>query len=410
MAAPASSVPALVPPFARVQSVWEVCQRIKGALGQDGDLSHAWVRGEVSGVKVAQSGHAYFTLKDEHAQLACVVFSARSKLRFELQDGLGVICYGRVGMYEGRGQVQLVAEEVHPDGHGARHLAFEQLKARLAQEGLFAPERKRPLPEFPERIALVTSLQAAALRDMLRILAARWPLTQVVVRNVRVQGDGAAHEIAAAIEHVNRHRAADVLIVGRGGGSIEDLWAFNEEPVARAIHASTIPVISAVGHETDTTIADFVADHRAATPSNAAERVVPDREDLADALAMVTRRLRHAALKALAHSANRLDALEQRAALRKPQRMLEAWAQRLDEAALALDMAMDQRLRDAGDRLSRGAALLDSYSPLRTLRRGYAIVTTGGAPVTSVAQLRPGSSAEVQVADGKVRTVVTGDA
>lgn len=410
MAAPAASIPAHVPPYARVQSVWEVCQRVKHLLGTDADLADCWVRGEVSNCTLARSGHAYFTLKDEHAQIPCVMFEAGRYLGFELKDGLRVLVHGSVGMYANRGAVQVVAREVHPDGLGQRHLAFEQLKERLAREGLFAPERKRPLPEFPERIALVTSLQGAALRDMLRILARRWPLATVVLRSARVQGDGAAQEVAAAIALVNEHRAADVLIVGRGGGSIEDLWAFNEEAVARAIAGSDIPVISAIGHETDFTIADFAADQRAATPSNAAELVVPDAADLGEALATHARRLRHTALRALAHGASRLDALERRAALRKPGLLLEAWAQRLDEASLGLDMALDDRRRDATERLDRAAALLDSYSPLRTLQRGYAIVTAAGKPATSVAQLKPGQEAEVQLADGKVRAVVTGDA
>jgi exodeoxyribonuclease VII large subunit len=410
VSAPSASAPLVqaMPPWARAQSVWEVCQRVKGQLGRDEHLLDAWVQGEVSNCKAPPSGHLYFTLKDPHAQLQCVVFEAARTIPFEVRDGMALLLHGRVDLYPSRGQVQLVADQAHPRGQGALHAAFEQRKEKLAREGLFDASRKRPLPAFPERIGLITSLQGAALRDMLRILSQRYPLARVVVRNVRVQGDGAAMEVAHAIALANRHAVADVLIVGRGGGSIEDLWAFNEEPVARAIASSTIPVISAVGHETDTTIADFAADLRAATPSNAAEVVVPHQEDLRDMLAQRERRLHQRALRGLATVEHRLAALEQRAALRKPARLLEQWAQRLDEASLGLARAGHERLRAADERLAKAAALLDSYSPLRTLQRGYAIVAVQGKAATSVAQLPPGSRIAVQVADGRVEAVVHG--
>lgn len=391
----------------RVHSVWEICQHIQHQMARDDLLPDVWVRGEVSNLKHGMSGHAYFTLKDEHAQLACVLWrDDAERLPFDLQDGLSLLVHGRVNIYGVRGQIQLNAWELQPDGHGRLALAFEQLKERLGKEGLFEEQRKTPLPPFPERVGIVTSLQGAALRDMLRILAARFPLIEVTVRGVRVQGSGAAEEIAHAVRLFNRHGKVDVLVIGRGGGSIEDLWSFNEEIVARAIAASEIPVISAVGHETDFTIADFVSDRRAATPSNAAEVAVPDAADLLDGLDTHERRLRHAAYRCVAQAANRLAGLEQRAALRQPRRLLDAWAQRLDEAAVRLERRTQQALRSADDEFQRAASLLDSYSPLRTLQRGYAIVTVQGKPATTVASLQGGTRAVVRVTDGLVPVVV----
>jgi exodeoxyribonuclease VII large subunit len=399
-------MPATMPPWAQVHSVYEVCQRVKHLLGHDDLLGQVWVRGEVSNAKASDRGHLYFTLKDDHAQLACVMWSGARRLPFELQDGVGLIVQGKVTMYELRGQTQLVVEEVHPDGHGKLALAFEQLKQRLEQRGYFDPARKRPLPSCPVRVGVVTSTQGAALRDILRVLARRWPCAEVVVRGVRVQGDGAAEEVAAAIRLFNRHAAADVLIVGRGGGSLEDLWAFNEEPVAEAIFGSAIPVISAVGHETDVTIADFVADLRAPTPSAAAEHAVPDR----DAQRQHLERLGHglaARLDArLAHAGRALLALEQRAALRKPGKLLEDWDERLEQGADALVQAVARSLDEAAARLERASALLDSYSPLRTMERGYAIVTSGAGLVTRAAQLAPGARATLHFPDGERDVVV----
>ncbi|HEV8359233.1 MAG TPA: exodeoxyribonuclease VII large subunit [Candidatus Thermoplasmatota archaeon] len=406
MVAPAARVAASLPAHARVHSVWEVCQRVKHVLAHDDLLPDVWVRGEVSNVKLASSGHAYFVLKDEHAQLACVAWNARARLRFELKDGLSVLLRARLDLYDQRGQVQAVADEIVPDGHGKLHLAFEQLKERLAKEGLFDAARKRPLPAVPQRVALVTSLHGAALRDMLRILAARFPLVEVVVRAARVQGEGAPMEIAAAIRHVNEHAHADLIIVGRGGGSLEDLWAFNDEQVARAIASSGVPVMSAVGHETDVTIADFVADLRAPTPSGAAELATPDQQDLRDRLALLDRALSHRADRTLDGCGHRLRGLEERAALRKPERLLEGWTQRLDDATARLAASGQGLQQRAGERLALAAARLDSYSPLRTLQRGYAIVSVDGRPATSVVSLPTGAVATLQVADGSVRAVV----
>ncbi len=263
----------------------QVGQYIKGFMDRDRVLSGLLVRGELSNYKMYPSGHHYFTLKDGEGALRCVMFRGdAASLRFHPQNGMQVIAAGRVTVFPRDGQYQLYCVRLTPEGAGDLAVAFEQMKARLLQEGLFDRAHKRPLPRIPGRIALVTSPAGAAVRDMLRILGARWPIAQIRVLPVRVQGEGAAEEIAAAIRWADRHAAADLIITGRGGGSMEDLWAFNEEPVARAIYDCTIPVISAVGHEPDVTIADFAADLRAATPSNAAELAVPDQNEVYAAL------------------------------------------------------------------------------------------------------------------------------
>jgi len=391
----------------RVHTVWEVCQRIRALMDHDDLLPEVWVRGEVSNAKRLAGGHLVFTLKDDHAALGCMMWREHAQgLSFEVRDGVALLVRGRVTLYEGRGQVQLYADELVPDGLGKLHVAFEQLKERLAAEGLFDRARKKPLPAHPRRIGVVTSLQGAALRDVLRILAKRYPLAEVVVRPARVQGEAAAQEVAQAIALFNARCPVDLLIVGRGGGSLEDLWAFNEEVVARAIAASRIPVVSAVGHETDTTIADFVADARAPTPSGAAETVVPDQADLLRALRVRERALGVRANTRIERALARLENFERRAALRKPQRMLDEWRRRLEDAGLHLADAGEERLRDAEERLARAAALLDSYSPLRTLERGYSIVTVEGKPATRAAELRPGTRARLRLADGEVPVVV----
>ena len=260
-----------------VYTVAQVNSYIKAAMDKDPILSGLFIRGEISNFKTYPSGHSYFSLKDEGGSIRCVMFRREaSRLRFRPENGMKVIAFGRITVFPRDGQYQLYCGELTPEGAGDLHVAFEQLKEKLFREGLFDASHKKPLPRYPERIALVTSPAGAALRDMLRILGARYPLASVVLLPVRVQGAGAPEEIAAALRYASVHRIADLVITGRGGGSIEDLWAFNEEIVARAIYDCKIPVISAVGHEPDVTIADFVADLRAATPSNAAELAVPD--------------------------------------------------------------------------------------------------------------------------------------
>ena len=268
-------------------SVSEANNFIKALLDAVPQLQTIFVRGEISNYKLYPSGHHYFTLKDEGSALKCVMFRGMAgKLRFRPENGMKVIAFGRIGVFPRDGAYQLYCSELSVEGVGDLHVAFEQLKEKLFKEGLFAPEHKKPLPKYPKRIAIITSSAGAAVHDMLRILNARWPMSEVVILPVRVQGAEAPPEIAGALRYANKWQVADLIITGRGGGSIEDLWAFNDERVARAIYASDIPVISAVGHEPDVTIADFVADARASTPSNAAEIAVPDREELLRALAV----------------------------------------------------------------------------------------------------------------------------
>jgi exodeoxyribonuclease VII large subunit len=359
-----------------VFSVSQVNQIVKGLLDGDRRLSGVTVRGEASNYRVYPSGHHYFTLKDSESVLKCVMFrSAAQQVRFRPADGMKLIVTGRVSVYPRDGQYQLYAEAMQPDGAGSLMLAYERLKARLDAEGLFDPRRKKPLPRFPRRIALVTSPAGAAVRDMLRILGRRWPLCAVLVVPVRVQGEEAPGEIAAGLDAVNAGKLADIIITGRGGGSLEDLWAFNDEQVARAIFRSEIPVVSAVGHEPDVTIADYVADVRAATPSNAAELCVPDR----------------------AEWTRKLSALR----LKSPQNLIE-------ERRLRLDHAL-RRVQNAGARvLSRRRAVLDALAakltaldPTAVLRRGYALVYTGDGQLTiDNGQLTIGERVTVRLAKG----------
>jgi exodeoxyribonuclease VII large subunit len=321
---------------------------------------------------VPPSGHIYFTLKDDKSQIAVVMFRRQgASLRFVPDNGMEVLCFGRVSLYSVRGDLQLYIESMEPRGQGALFLAFEQLKQRLALEGLFAPERKRPLPFLPAAIGIVTSDKGAALYDMLRIVGDRFPDRRIVIRPVKVQGEGAAQEIASAIADLDRSGAVEVMIVGRGGGSLEDLWAFNEEIVARAIFASTVPVISAVGHEIDFTIADFVADQRAPTPTAAAEMVVPRQADLVEQLISLREALLHGTRIKLEMAKETLRGLVKR--LSDPGKKLRDHQQRLDELSVDLVRRFHERLRRLRDRLTQEIGRLDALSPLAVLNRGYSI-------------------------------------
>ena len=388
-------------------SVTQLTQYIKLLLDRDEILSQVCVRGELSNYKAHSSGHQYFTLKDEGAVISCVMFrSDAAKLRFRPESGMKVILYGRVSLFPKSGQYQIYVTSLQPDGVGALAVAFEQLKRRLYQEGLFDPAHKKPLPVYPERVALVTSPTGAAVRDMIRILGRRWPMAQVLVCPVRVQGEGAAEEIAAMLDYVDAHRLADVIITGRGGGSMEDLWAFNEEIVARAIWRCTIPVISAVGHEPDVTISDFAADVRAATPSNAAELAVRDGDALRSGLRQLQARLEQAEQGRLARLRQRLDTLANSRVMARPEACLQ-------QRELYLEM-LRQRLEHGGkavlsrqqQRFSRTAAKLDALSPLKVLGRGYAMVSREGAVVRSAAQLKSGDAIAVSLADGTAQCTV----
>lgn len=443
----------------RVFSVTEVTRAVRAALEEQ--VGVVWVEGEISNYRKQSSGHQYFTLKDANSQLACVLFAARGgaawRKQVALADGMQVQVRGALTVYEARGQYQLNVQLVQAGGAGLLQAKFEALKRRLDAEGLFDPERKRALPKFPAAIALVTSPTGAALRDMLNILGRRAPWVRVVIAPVRVQGEGAAEEIAAAIEEVNRFaelgvEPVDVVVVARGGGSAEDLWEFNEEIVARAIAASALPVVSAVGHEIDFTIADFVADLRAPTPSAAAELLVPDGAELSRRLADVVAQLRRQAQRAIEQQRTRLAWLGRGELFRQPELRLREAAQRLDQVVESLQRAPRERIREEARRLADTAARLRHYRPdqalalfrqrlvtlqewlrerqgqrlaervqrfakardlLRvmgpeaTLSRGYSVTTkASGELINSVAQASTGTKLVTRVRDGEIESIV----
>ena len=351
-------------------TVTELNQRIKGTLDQN--LGAFWVVGEISNFREPPSGHYYFTLKDDKSQIAAVMFRRQGfSLSFVPENGMAVLCFGRVSLYSVRGDLQLYVETLEPRGKGALYLAFEQLKKRLGEEGLFSPQRKRPLPFLPASIGIVTSEKGAALRDMLRILGDRFPDRRVVIRPVKVQGEGAAQEIAAGIEELGGSGEVEVMVVSRGGGSLEDLWAFNEETVARAIFRSRVPVISAVGHEVDFTIGDFVADCRAPTPTAAAEMLVPRKEDLVEQIENLNDCLLRAIQFKLAATREGWRGLLKR--LSDPGRKLRENQQTLDELFANLWRRFQERLRQFKDRLAHSSGRLAALSPLAVLDRGYSL-------------------------------------
>jgi len=356
----------------RIYSVSELTAELKALL--ENTFTGVWVEGEISNFKHHTSGHMYFTLKDDRGQLRAVMFRGSNRgLQFRPEDGLAVIVFGNVTIYEPRGEYQVYVECMEPKGLGALQLAFEQLKTRLEAEGLFDPARKRPIPLLPKKIGLVTSPSGAAIRDILQIIHRRFANVQVLIFPVRVQGEGAAAEIVEGVECLNKRGDLDVLIVARGGGSIEDLWAFNEEVVARAIYASQTPVISAVGHETDFTIADFVADVRAPTPSAAAELVISRKAELSQRVDdLFSRLVSHMRYRA-ERSGERLRSLERHLRLLSPLERVKRQRERLRDGALALQSSMSHRLALWRGDLRTAAARLDSLSPLAILARGYSV-------------------------------------
>ena len=389
-------------------TVTELNNYIKGLLDLDPMLGNVSVRGELSNYKVYPSGHHYFTLKDNESSLRCVMFkSSAVKLRFRPESGMGVTAYGRIAVYPRDGAYQLYCTGLMPEGAGDLQVAFEQLKAQLASEGLFDKAHKKPLPAFPGRIAIITSSAGAAVHDMIRILSHRWPMAQVVLLPVRVQGAEAPPEIVGAIRYANEFKVADVIITGRGGGSIEDLWAFNDERVARAIYASELPVISAVGHEPDVTISDYVADARASTPSNAAEIVVPDQRDIRDALESFSIRQDQALRKKLMSLSQQLEAYQAKRVMTDPVAHIDNRRISLDHARDRLVAAEERNLASAQQRFVGLAAALDAMSPLRVLGRGYAIAEDGqGQAIKSVKSLSPGDTITVELCDGKADCLV----
>lgn len=389
-------------------TVGELSRRIHDLL--EDSFGDVWVEGEVSDPRTFPSGHTYFTLKDSESQIQSVLFKgAGARLRFKLEHGLQVVVRGRVSTYVKRGQYQLIASGIEPKAAGALQLAFEQLKRKLQEEGLFDAERKKALPPFPERIGIVTSIQGAAVRDMLSVLRRRFEGLTVRVYPVQVQGDGAAEQVAEAIRDFNEKLPdTDVLLVGRGGGSLEDLWAFNEEVTARAIAASRIPVVSCVGHETDFTIADFVADKRAPTPSAAAELVVRQKADVLERVRTLSRRLGMALWSRITPLGERLRMLSRSPFLAHPQRIFEQKSQRIDELAGRVSAAMARALERAERDLKAGMERLDALSPLKVLGRGYAIALKelDGKAVRSAAEVRPGDRMKIRLHAGEIRAEV----
>jgi len=387
----------------QILSVSELTAQIKDMLEMS--FPAVWVAGEISNFARPQSGHCYLTLKDDQAQLRAILWrGTAARVRFDLHDGLEVICRGHLDVYAPRGNYQLIVDEIEPRGIGALELALRQLREKLAREGLFDPARKRRLPAFVRRIAVVTSPTGAAIRDFLQVLGRRWRGADVLVVPTRVQGEEAAAEIAAAIETVNRLRPpVDCLVVTRGGGSLEDLWAFNEEVVVRAIFASAVPVISAVGHEIDVTLSDLVADVRALTPSEAAELVAPAKEELLARLNQLRRRL-VAALRGRAASArSRLEAIARHSVFRRPLERVHELGRRLDELSGRLTRLMRRQVELARRRTEAAAARLEGLSPLAVFRRGYSLTqrTADGQVIRNAAELAIGEQVTTHFARGR---------
>jgi exodeoxyribonuclease VII large subunit len=391
-------------------SVTQLNTYIKSLFDGDGNLTNVYLAGEISNfTDHYKSGHLYFSLKDNKSVIRAVMFAQSARrLRFLPQNGMSVIVHGRVSVYEATGQYQVYVEDMQPDGLGALNLAYEQLKSKLEAEGLFAAERKKPLPKFPERIGVITSPTGAAVHDIITILARRYPLAQVVFCPVLVQGTGAAPQIVDALERFNRLGCADVIILGRGGGSLEDLWPFNEECVARAIAASAIPVISAVGHETDFTICDFVADLRAPTPSAATELAVPDSTELLETLKYDQFLLKQSLTAKLDDLKKRLNSAVASYPFRRPQDIVELQRIRTDRLYERLCDRMSSKMAEAKSELSQKSARLNALSPLATLSRGYAIVyRSDHSPVSKVEHVQIGESVSVRLQDGILECAIT---
>ena len=391
----------------QVLTITQINEYLKHMMDQDPMLSGIAVKGEISNYKVYPSGHHYFTLKDEGGALKAVMFRSHSvRLRFRPENGMKVIALGTISVYPRDGAYQLYCTGLSLDGVGDLYAAFEQLKTKLAQQGLFDSAHKKPIPLYPKTIGIVTSSAGAAIHDMLRILRKRYPLTKVLLLPVRVQGEEAPGEIAVAIRYANRYKLADLLIVGRGGGSIEDLWAFNDERVAHAIYQSQIPVISAVGHEPDVTISDFVADLRAATPSNAAELAVPDQDALRQTLDSMQTAMTAAVVRRLHNTRNQLNLLARSGVLQKPDAYLMRQREKLLTLEKQLKSVQISFLQKYHQRYLTAIAKLDALSPLKVLTRGYAMVQTQQGVVRSVRQVSSGEHLNIRLNDGQIVTQV----
>jgi exodeoxyribonuclease VII large subunit len=397
----------LLPAGAKVLSVSELTAELRELL--EDAFRNVYVAGEISNLSRPNSGHVYLSLKDQHAQVGAVIWrSTATRMRVQIKDGLEVVARGKLAVYPPQGKYQLVIDQLFPKGLGALELAFRQLQEKLSQRGWFAAERKKPLPRFPRRIGIVTSESGAAIRDMLRIIPRRWPAVNILLCPVPVQGYGAAERIADAIGVLNRLHAVDVMIIGRGGGSLEDLWAFNDELVATAVFHSKIPIISAVGHEIDFTIADFVADRRAATPSEAAEMVVPDHLELRATLDAARRRVTGRMLERTAAGRKLLDRLAQRRVLRQPLERIRELEQRIDLLTERARRGLEVRMERARGQIERQAARLQSLSPLNVLGRGYSLTRKLEAQelLRSAGQVQVGARIVTRLCHGEIVSVI----
>lgn len=392
----------------QVLSITQVNEYIRSMMDADALLTSVAVRGELSNYKCYPSGHHYFTLKDENGALKCVMFKGSAlHLRFRPENGMKVIAFGRITVYPRDGAYQLYCTAMTPDGVGDLHAAFEQLKSKLAAKGLFDQSHKKPIPKYPKVVGIVTSSAGAAVHDILRILNKRWPLTEVRLFPVRVQGAEAPPEIAGAIAFANAHKLADVLIVGRGGGSIEDLWAFNDETVAQAIYNSEIPIISAVGHEPDVTISDFVADLRAATPSNGAELAVPDRSAIAQLLDQYSASMASALDRQIKTARRHLETLGGSATLQNPRTYIEQRSRALQLLNERMIHAANQAVNLKKQAFIQRAAKLEAMSPLKVLCRGYSMVSReDGGIVSGINQVEPADRICVHVSNGHITAQV----
>jgi len=391
-----------------ILSVSELNEYVKALLDGDELLNSVYVRGEISNYKLYPSGHHYFTMKDESGAVRCVMFRGSAvRLRFRPENGMKVIAFGRVTVYPRDGAYQLYVNSLTPDGVGDLYIAFEQLKAELHKAGLFDPAHKKPLPKYPQAVAIVTSGAGAAVHDMIRILGARYPLAKVKLLPVRVQGPEAPAEIAGAIRYADRRRLADVIITGRGGGSIEDLWAFNDRRVAQAIYDCETPIISAVGHEPDVTIADFVADVRAATPSNAAELCVPDRGELLSALSGAQARIAHVMETQLETARSALEAVAEKRVMRDPAEYIDARRETLDRTSAALTGAAEKTIGESRQKFIALASALDALSPLKVLGRGYAIARkSDGTVVRGKRDVKSGDKLTLRLKKDEIGCIV----
>lgn len=396
----------------KVYGVTELNQMIKGMFDASDELSAVYVAGELSNYKIYPSGHHYFTIKDQEGSLRCVMFARQaSSLRFRPESGLKIVAFGRVTVYPRDGAYQLYCSQLQPLGTGDLQLAYEQLKKKLRDEGLFDSQYKKPLPRYPEKIALITSGAGAAVRDMIRILCARYPIAKVIVLPVRVQGEEAPPEIAGAIRYANACRIADVIITGRGGGSIEDLWAFNDERVARAIFASEIPIISAVGHEPDVTISDYVADVRASTPSNAAEIAVPDKAELLQSLDLTADRMEKLLLHKVDFYRSRLNDISSKKVFQSPRVYVDERKAALSGAGERLTAAFRHLIAAKKERYVFLGASLDAMSPLGVLSRGYSIARgPDGKVLRDSESVSPGDEVELRLHKGEIKCRVIEEA